>query len=112
MAMERAVKSRFCAMVRFCLLAAIRSVHAGLKHIPAAIGAKLSEHFASQELTERELEVLKLIVAGNRNKEIGKLLSIAEGTVKYHVNNILTKLGASDRTQAVTLALQRGIVQI
>lgn len=94
------------------LLAAIRTVHAGQKHIPAGIGAKLSEHMSRPPLTERELEVLRLIVAGQSNQAIAKSLVIAEGTVKYHVNNILTKLGVNDRTQAVTSALKSGMVHL
>ncbi|GAB4579801.1 MAG: response regulator transcription factor [Anaerolineales bacterium] len=94
------------------LLDAIRTVHAGGKRIPSAIAAKLTERMFSQELTERELEVLKLIVAGKSNKEIGEALFITEGTVKVHVNAILGKLGVSDRTQAVTTALKRGLVKL
>ena len=94
------------------LLDTIRAVHAGRKRIPTDIAAKLAERIAAIELTERELEVLELIVAGQSNKEIGVSLSIAEGTVKAHVNRILGKLGVSDRTQAVTEALRRGIVSL
>ncbi len=94
------------------LLDAIRTVHAGGKRIPSEVAAKLTERMFSQELTDRELEVLKLIVAGKSNKEIGEALFITEGTVKVHVNAILGKLGVSDRTQAVTTALKRGIVKL
>lgn len=91
---------------------AIRSVHAGLRHIPAAIAMRLAERMASSDLTSREMEVLELIVRGQSNKEIGASLTISEATVKSHINNILSKLGVSDRTQAVTTALQRGLVHL
>jgi DNA-binding NarL/FixJ family response regulator len=91
---------------------AIRTVHAGGRHIPAAIAMRLAERMASSDLTSREMEVLELIVRGQSNKEIGASLSISEATVKSHVNNILSKLGVTDRTQAVTTALQRGLVHL
>lgn len=94
------------------LLEAIRAVHAGQKRIPAEVAAKLAVRLTAEALTPRELEVLKLIVAGRSNKEIGAALGIAEGTVKIHVNNLLGKLGVTDRTQAVTEALKRGIVHL
>jgi two-component system, NarL family, response regulator len=95
------------------LLDAIRAVHAGQSRIPPAVAARLAERvLAGPELTARELEVLQGIVAGRSNKEIGAALGISEGTVKAHVNNILGKLGVNDRTQAVTTALQRGIVHL
>ena len=91
---------------------AIRTVHAGGRHIPAAIAMRLAERMASSDLTSREMEVLELIVRGQSNKEIGASLKISEATVKSHVNNILSKLGVTDRTQAVTTALQRGLVHL
>lgn len=91
---------------------AIRSVHAGSRHIPAAIAMRLAERMASSDLTSREMEVLELIVQGQSNKEIGASLKISEATVKSHINNILSKLGVTDRTQAVTTALQRGLVHL
>lgn len=94
------------------LTEAIRAVHSGLRRIPAAVAQRLAERMGGQELTAREVEVLKLIVKGNSNKEIGAALFISEATVKTHVNNILGKLGASDRTQAATMALQRGIIHL
>jgi two-component system NarL family response regulator len=95
------------------LLDAIRAVHAGQSRIPPAVAARLAERvLAGPELTARELEVLQGIVAGRSNKEIGAALGISEGTVKAHVNSILSKLGVADRTQAVTTALQRGIVHL
>lgn len=91
---------------------AIRTVHAGSRHIPAAIAMRLAERMGSSDLTSREMEVLELIVRGQSNKEIGASLTISEATVKSHINNILSKLGVSDRTQAVTTALQRGLVHL
>ena len=94
------------------LLEAIRAVHAGLRRIPAAVAERLAVRMGGPGLTSRELDVLALIVKGNSNKEIAATLSISEATVKTHINNILSKLGASDRTQAATMALQRGIIHL
>ena len=94
------------------LLAAIRAVHGGQKHIPPAVAARLAEHLTMPALTERERDVLVLIAAGKSNREIGLTLHITEGTVKAHVNNLLGKLGVSDRTQAVTTALRRGLIRL
>ena len=91
---------------------AIRAVHAGQKRIPPEIASRLADRLTAEPLTERELAVLKQIVAGQSNKEIGAALGIAEGTVKVHVNSLLSKLGVEDRTQAVTEALRRGIVHL
>jgi len=91
---------------------AIRTVHAGSRHIPAAVAQRLAERMANSDLTGREMEVLELIVRGQSNKEIGASLAISEATVKSHINSILSKLGVSDRTQAVTTALQRGLVHL
>ena len=91
---------------------AIRAVHAGQKRIPPEIAAELADHAADEDLTSRELDVLRLIAGGNANKEIAGRLSIAEETVKSHVTNILAKLRANDRTHAVTLALKRGIIEL
>ncbi|NJO39396.1 MAG: response regulator transcription factor [Cyanobacteria bacterium RU_5_0] len=92
------------------LLAAIRTVYDGRQFIPLAVGAKLVERMGNPELSDRELEVLQLMAKGNSNQEISTALSIAEGTVKFHVKNILSKLKVNDRTQAVITALKRGIV--
>ena len=92
------------------LEAAIRKVHAGARLIPGSVAERLAARMSSSELTGRELEVLRQIVDGKSNKEIGNELNISEATVKSHINNILSKLGVSDRTQAATTALQRGIV--
>lgn len=94
------------------LLEAIRAVHAGQRHLPPLVAGRLADHLAGNDLTAREQEVLELIAAGKSNREIGADLSITESTVKVHVNNILGKLGVHDRTQAVTTALQRGIVHL
>jgi DNA-binding NarL/FixJ family response regulator len=94
------------------LLETIRIVHAGQKGIPPDIAAELAEHAADDELTTREIDVLRLIASGNSNKLIADQLSIGEATVKSHVTNILSKLGANDRSHAVTIALKRGIIQI
>ncbi|HTU44692.1 MAG TPA: response regulator transcription factor [Bryobacteraceae bacterium] len=92
------------------LMDAIRAVHAGKTRIPPAIAERLADRMGAPALTARELQVLKEIVAGRSNKEIGAELSISEATVKTHINSILGKLGVTDRTQAATSALQRGIV--
>src|ERR1700756_3293552 len=94
------------------LTEAIRAVYAGKSKIPAFVAEKLAGRMGGPALTTRELEVLKRIVAGRSNKEIGTDLHISEATVKTHINSILGKLGVSDRTQAATSALQRGIVHL
>jgi DNA-binding NarL/FixJ family response regulator len=94
------------------LMDAIRAVHAGKSRIPAAVAERLANRMGGPGLTPRELDVLRLIVSGNSNKEIGEELRISEATVKTHINNILSKLGVTDRTQATTTALQRGIVHL
>jgi two-component system NarL family response regulator len=94
------------------LMDAIRAVHAGKSRIPPAVAERLANRMGGPGLTPRELDVLRLIVLGNSNKEIGEELRISEATVKTHINNILSKLGVTDRTQATTTALQRGIVHL
>jgi two-component system NarL family response regulator len=94
------------------LISAIRSVHAGKSIIPPAIAQKLAERMATEQLTQREQDVLEQIVRGKSNKEIGVALDISEATVKTHINNLLGKLGVEDRTQAATAAIQRGLVQL
>jgi DNA-binding NarL/FixJ family response regulator len=94
------------------LLETIRAVHAGQKRIPPDIAAELAEHATDDELTQREIEVLRLIAAGNSNKLIADQLSIGEATVKSHVTNILSKLGANDRAHAVSIGLKRGIIEL
>lgn len=98
--------------VRRELLDTIRAVHAGQKRIPPEVASELAEHTSDDELTRREIEVLRLIAIGNANKEIAIQLAIAEETVKSHITNILAKLGANDRTHAVTTALKRGIIEL
>lgn len=92
------------------LVAAIRLVYEGKSHVPPEIYQKFAHRFEAEELTERETEVLEHIVHGRSNREIGSVLDISETTVKSHVNNLLSKLRVSDRTQAATSAIQRGIV--
>lgn len=94
------------------LLETIRAVHTGQKRIPQEIAADLAQHVADDDLTPREIDVLRLIAAGNANKQIADQLSIGEATVKSHVTNILSKLGANDRAHAVTIGLKRGIIQL
>lgn len=94
------------------LLDTIRAVHAGQKRIPAEIAAELADHVAEDDLTLREMDVLRLVAGGNANKQIAVQLAIAEETVKSHITNIMSKLGANDRTHAVTIALKRGIIDL
>jgi DNA-binding NarL/FixJ family response regulator len=94
------------------LLEVIRAVHAGKKRIAPEIAAELAEHAADDELTAREIDVLRLVAGGNGNKQIADQLSIGEATVRTHVGNILSKLGANDRTHAVTIGLSRGIIEL
>jgi DNA-binding NarL/FixJ family response regulator len=94
------------------LLGIIRSVHAGRRHVPPEVAARLAEHLGDEDLTTRELEVLRLIRDGHRNKQIADQLCIAETTVNFHIKNLVDKLGANDRTHAVTIAIRRGLLQI
>jgi two-component system NarL family response regulator len=94
------------------LIGAIRKAACGQRHIPPDVAARLAERVGRSELSARELDVLRLLVGGRRNRAIASELAITEGTVKLHVSSILNKLGAADRTEAVTVALQRGIVQL
>jgi len=94
------------------LLSAIRAVHAGRKHVPAEVAAKLAEHLGEENLTARELDVLCLIRDGHRNKQIADRLGIAETTVNFHIKNLVEKLGANDRTHAVTIAIRRGLLEV
>jgi DNA-binding NarL/FixJ family response regulator len=93
------------------LLNAIQHVHTGKKYLPPQLAVELAQH-VGESVTNREVDVLQLIAAGNRNQDIAKKLSIAEDTVKGHIKRIMEKLGARDRTQAVAIALQRGIIQL
>ncbi len=94
------------------LIRTIRAVHAGKSHIPPAIAERLAERMGAQELTPREFDVLEQIVHGKSNKEIATELEVTEATVKTHINSLLGKLGVTDRTQATTAAIQRGIVPL
>jgi DNA-binding NarL/FixJ family response regulator len=94
------------------LVEVIRQVHAGKKRIPAEVAAHLAEYFGDDALTAREIDVLRHVASGNRNREIGERLFISEETVKVHIKHIMEKLSASDRTQAVAIAVRRGIIQL
>jgi DNA-binding NarL/FixJ family response regulator len=94
------------------LVAAIREVHAGRKRIPPQVAAQLAEHLGEEDLTARELEILEQVATGGRNREIAGTLSISEETVKVHVKHVMEKLGARDRTEAVSIALRRGILRL
>ena len=99
-------------MVRKELVETIRTVHSGKKRIPPEIAVEIAEHHSDDALTEREIEVLRQVAAGNANKMVAHNLELSEETVKAHMKNILSKLGANDRTHAVTIALKRGIIDI
>jgi len=94
------------------LVEVIRQVHAGKKRVPADVASHLAEHLSDEALTVREIDVLRHIAGGNRNRDIAERLYISEETVKVHVKHIMEKLGASDRTQAVAIAVRRGIIQL
>lgn len=94
------------------LLEVIRSVHAGRRHVSPEVAQRIAEHLGEEEMTTRELEVLRHIHDGYRNKQIAYRLTIAETTVNFHIKNIVDKLGANDRTHAVTIALRRGLLQV
>jgi len=99
-------------MIRKDLLDTIRAVHSGMKRIHADVAARLADHMGDDLLSDREVQVLRLVAFGNSNKRVAARLAISEETAKGHVKNILAKLSATDRTHAVTLALMRGIIQI
>lgn len=94
------------------LLGLIRSVHSGKRNVPPEVASRLAEHFGEENLTARELDVLRLIRDGHRNKQIADVLAISETTVNFHIRNIVGKLGANDRTHAVTIAVRRGMLPI
>jgi len=94
------------------LLKVIRAVHAGKRHVPAEVAAVLAEHLGEEDLTSRELEVLQLVRDGYKNKQVADRLSISENTVNFHIKNIIGKLGANDRTHAVTIAVRRGLLRL
>jgi DNA-binding NarL/FixJ family response regulator len=94
------------------LVDAVRQVHAGKKRIPPEIAAHLAEHYSDEAITAREIEVLRQIAGGNRNRDIAEKLFISEETVKVHIKHIMEKLGASDRTQAIAIAVRRGIIHL
>ena len=94
------------------MVEAVRAVHAGKKGIPPQIAAQIAEHLGEETLSERELDVLRRVADGNRNRDIAELLFISEETVKVHLKHVMEKLGASDRTEAVAIAVRRGIIQL
>ncbi len=94
------------------LVDVIRQVHAGKKRVPAEVASQLAEHLSDEALTAREIDVLRHVAGGNRNRDIAERLFISEETVKVHVKHIMEKLGANDRTQAVAIAVRRGIIQL
>jgi DNA-binding NarL/FixJ family response regulator len=94
------------------LLGVIRTVHAGRRYVPPEVAARLFEHLGDDNLTDRELQVLRLIRDGHRNKQIADQLAIAESTVNFHIKNVVDKLQANDRTHAVTIAVRRGLLEI
>jgi DNA-binding NarL/FixJ family response regulator len=94
------------------LVETVRQVHRGKKQIPQQVAAHLAEHFSDEALTEREVDVLRHVSGGNRNRDIAERLFISEETVKVHLKHIMEKLGASDRTQAVAIAVRRGIIEL
>ena len=99
-------------MVRKELIDTIRMVHGGKKKIPAEIAVEMAQHHSDDALTEREIQVLREVAAGNANKMVAQLLHVSEETIKAHMKSILSKLGANDRTHAVTIAVRRGIIEI
>jgi len=100
------------SMLRKELIETIRTVHGGKKRIPPEIAVEMAEHHTDDLLTDREVEVLRHVAAGNANKVIADRLKISEETVKAHMKNILSKLSANDRTHAVTIALKRGMIEL
>ena len=94
------------------ILDVIRHVHAGKKRVPPQVAAQIAEHMSDEDLTAREIEVLRKIAGGNRNKDIAEILFISEETVKVHIKHIMDKLGAKDRTQAIAIAVRRGIIEL
>jgi DNA-binding NarL/FixJ family response regulator len=94
------------------IVAAIRQVHAGRKSIPTEVATQLAEHLGDEGLTAREIDVLSRVAGGNRNRDIAEQLLISEETVKVHMKHIMGKLGASDRTEAVAIAIRRGIIEL
>jgi len=94
------------------LVDVIRKVHSGRKHLPSQVAENLAQHYAGDSLSEREVEVLRRMAEGDRNRDIGEQLSISEETVKVHIRHIMDKLGAKDRTQAVAIGVRRGVIHL
>ncbi len=113
---QRALRAGACAyilknMPKAEMLAVIRSVHSGRRFVPPDVAARIAEHMGEEDLTGRELDVLRLIRDGHRNKQIADRLAIGETTVNFHIKNLVDKLGASDRGHAVTIAIRRGLLR-
>lgn len=113
----RALKAGACGyllktMIRADMLRAIRRAHAGLDFVPPALAAAIDAHANQQQLSPREIEVLRLVANSGRNKVVASAMGLSEGTVKVHMKNILAKLEATDRVQAVMIALRRGIIDM
>jgi DNA-binding NarL/FixJ family response regulator len=113
---QRALRAGACAyilknMPKAEMLAVIRSVHSGRRFVPPDVAARIAEHMGEEDLTGRELDVLRLIRDGHRNKQIADRLAIGEATVNFHIKNLVDKLGASDRGHAVTIAIRRGLLR-
>lgn len=100
------------SMPPYDVIEAIRKVHSGKKAIPVEIATHLADHMGEEALTAREIEILQQVAEGNRNRDIAERLFISEGTVKVHIQHIMEKLGANDRTQAITIAVRRGIISL
>ena len=90
----------------------IRQVHLGKKRVPPEVAARLAEHLSDEALTQREIDVLRHVAGGNRNRDIAERLFVSEETIKVHIKHIMGKLGASDRTQALAIAVRRGIIEL
>jgi DNA-binding NarL/FixJ family response regulator len=114
---QRALRAGACAYVlkstaKDELIRIIRSISSGRKHIPSDVASSVAEHIGKEDLSDRELQVLKLVRNGKKNKQIADLLDIAETTVNFHIRNIVEKLQANDRTHAVSIAMRRGLLQV
>jgi DNA-binding NarL/FixJ family response regulator len=114
---QRALRAGACAYVlkstaKDELIRIIRSISSGRKHIPSDVASSVAEHIGKEDLSARELQVLKLVRNGKKNKQIADLLDIAETTVNFHIRNIVEKLQANDRTHAVSIAMRRGLLQV
>jgi len=113
---QRALRAGACgyilkSMANSEMLSVIRAVHSGRRQIPAEVAARLAEHLGMEDLTDGDVDVLRLIRDGHRNKQIADKLAIAETTVNFHIKNLVAKLGTNDRGHAVTIATRRGLLR-